>query len=209
MAVSPTTQTGMGAIPHAGGVAFRVWAPFAPSVFISADFNRWSQTANPLASEGNGYWSTNVPGAVINQQYKFFLPALGDQGWRVDPYTRSLSLPNHNCIITSPATPYDAPGYTTPSWNAMVIYELHIKSFLFDDASYNGLGSLASAATKLPYLADLGINAVELMPLGQFLGDYSTGYNPSYIFAVEDEWGGRTASAASSAGPPLRHRRHH
>ncbi|MBV8674691.1 MAG: hypothetical protein JOZ33_14765, partial [Acidobacteriaceae bacterium] len=67
MAAVPSTQKGMGPIPYDGGVAFRVWAPFAPSVLVAGDFNGWSKTANPLASEGNGYWSVDVPGARVLQ----------------------------------------------------------------------------------------------------------------------------------------------
>jgi 1,4-alpha-glucan branching enzyme len=180
----------MGALPYYGGVGFRVWAQFASAVFVGGDFNGWSSDANPLASEGNGYWSVDVPGASAGQQYKFFIPNVG---WRIDPYAKSLSLPNQNCVVASNSTIYDAPGYATPAWNELVIYELHVETFLFDPYSYNGHGSLNSVAYKLPYLADLGINAIEIMPLGQFLGDCSTGYNPSYIFAVEDEWGGPDA----------------
>lgn len=46
----------MGALPFAGGVFFRVWAPHADSVAVIGDFNDWSESANPLSSEGNGFW---------------------------------------------------------------------------------------------------------------------------------------------------------
>jgi 1,4-alpha-glucan branching enzyme len=71
----------------------------------------------------------------------------------------------------------------------MVIYEMHIRSFVYG-GGYQGTGSFASAITKLDYLRDLGINAIEVMPLGEFTGDISAGYNPAYIFAIEDEFGG-------------------
>ena len=54
------TRTGMGSIPFQGGVAFRVWAPNAEAVHVSGDFNDRSDTRNPLAAEGNGYWSSEV-----------------------------------------------------------------------------------------------------------------------------------------------------
>ncbi len=50
----------MGTILYHDGVAFRVWAPFASTVFAVGTFNDWSDTANPFASEGNGYWSVDV-----------------------------------------------------------------------------------------------------------------------------------------------------
>ncbi len=42
-------QPGMGAVPHASGTTFRVWAPFASSVSVAGDFNDWSDTRQPLA----------------------------------------------------------------------------------------------------------------------------------------------------------------
>ena len=60
-ATTATARAGMGAIPHDKGVAFRVWAPFGSAVFAAGTFNQWSVTATPLASEGNGYWSADVP----------------------------------------------------------------------------------------------------------------------------------------------------
>ena len=65
--------SGMGALPFAGGASFRVWAPFATNVCVAGSFNGWSMTANPLTQEGNGYWSTDVAGAKVNDQYKFVL----------------------------------------------------------------------------------------------------------------------------------------
>ena len=50
-------QPGMGAIPTAKGVTFRVWAPHAEKVYLTGTFNDWNKTSTPLASEKNGYWS--------------------------------------------------------------------------------------------------------------------------------------------------------
>ena len=58
--ISPTIHPGMGTILIPGGVAFRVWAPFASAVFATGTFNQWSETAHPFASEGNGYWSVEM-----------------------------------------------------------------------------------------------------------------------------------------------------
>jgi len=200
----------MGANPYADatgvGVSFRVWAPFATSVAIAGDFNSWSGSANALASEGNGFWSVDVPEAKPGDQYKFCVTS-SSAGvlWRMDPYaTRILhSGGNLNGVIESPSTPYASPSYSTPSWNELVIYEMHIRTFVAGDGTVKDkqghsiktadgafVGSFDSAKSKLDYLRDLGINAIELMPLGEFTGDISAGYNPAYIFAVEDEFGG-------------------
>jgi 1,4-alpha-glucan branching enzyme len=186
----------MGATPYAdaagAGVTFRVWAPFAQQVTVAGEFNNWSTNANALASEGNGYWSVDVPGVRVNQQYKFVVSnPVGNELWRIDPYARSIfdEGVNINGLIASSAAGYDTPGYSTPSWNELVIYELHIGTFTHD-GGINGGGSFTSASTKLDYLRDLGINAIEILPLGEYIGDISSGYNPAYIFAIEDEFGG-------------------
>jgi 1,4-alpha-glucan branching enzyme len=194
--IIPSQRPFMGAMPYAdgagAGVTFRVWAPFAQQVNVAGEFNNWSKTAYALASEGNGYWSVDVPGAGVNQQYKFVLSnPIGNQFWRMDPYARSITDDggNINGLIASSVEGYGTPGYSTPSWNELIIYELHIGTFTKDDA-FNGKGTFASASTRLDYLKDLGVNAIEILPLGEFIGDISSGYNPAYIFAIEDEFGG-------------------
>ena len=195
----------MGATPYndAGGlgVTFRVWAPFASAVHVAGNFNGWSETAEPLASEGNGYWSADVAGNLVGDQYRFVLenPSIGTPFWRMDPYARQIvnaGGPMNAVIAPGDEALAAVDGYSTPSWNQLVIYELHARTFLSDPANQitdqNGTptGSFNSLASKLDYLRDLGINALELMPLGEFLGDISAGYNPAYMFAIENEFGG-------------------
>jgi 1,4-alpha-glucan branching enzyme len=67
-AVAPSTRPGMGTMLFPGGVAFRVWAPFASSVGAAGTFNHWNPAAHPFASEGNGYWSVEVPGITTGHK---------------------------------------------------------------------------------------------------------------------------------------------
>jgi len=188
----------MGATPYldssGSGVTFRVWAPFASAVVVAGDFNAWSPTSNPLFSEGNGYWSVDVPAVSAGSQYKFVLtnPNMPTPLWRVDPYARSIVRAGSqlNCIVATFDEPYSTPSYSTPAWNDMVIYEMHIRTFVVGGGGIDGAGSFTSAITKLDYLKELGINVIELLPIGEFIGDVSAGYNPAYIFAVENEYGG-------------------
>jgi len=187
----------MGATPYSdsgGGVTFRVWAPFASAVAVAGDFNAWTPSANPLSLDGNGYWSADVPTAAIGSQYKFVLtnPGIPIPLWRMDPYARSIirSGADLNALVAADAEGYAAPGYSTPARNEMVIYEMHIRTFVYAPDGIDGAGSFKSAITKLDYLRDLGVNVVELLPIGEFIGDVSAGYNPAYIFAIEDEYGG-------------------
>ena len=64
---------GMGAIAHAKGVYFRVWAPNATSVSVVGTFNKWKEGVHVLEHEENGYWGGNVPKAKIGDEYKFSL----------------------------------------------------------------------------------------------------------------------------------------
>jgi 1,4-alpha-glucan branching enzyme len=194
IAPADPSHTGMGATPYTGGVTFRVWQMFGDSVSVVGDFNNWTPNATPLAQEGpTGYWSVDVPGVATGAAYKFYIPRAAtpnNNPYRMDPYASSIqqSNGNMNALVSPQDTPYLAGSYQTPPWNQAVIYELHIPTF--STQPDGSPGTFTSALTHLPDLADLGINAIEIMPLGEFQGITSTGYNPGYIFAVEDTWGG-------------------
>ena len=182
----------MGALPYNGGFTFRVWAPFANSVAVAGTFNDWKPESAPLTLEGNGVWSTDVPGAKAGDEYKFVLESPFRSGpfWKNDPWARSLTNSVGNGIVAEHDYEWHDTGYSTPSWNELVIYELHVASFLFDPQSANGRGNFDTVITKLDYLRDLGVSAIQLMPSDEFPGDISWGYNPSYIFAIEESYGG-------------------
>jgi 1,4-alpha-glucan branching enzyme len=182
-------QQGMGAIVHKGGVAFRVWAPNAQSVFVKGDFNSWSDTATPLTHEENGYWYANVELAKPGQEYKFLLLNGEQKLERIDPYAKQVTNSTGNGVI------YDVAGFDwqddnfdLPAHNELVIYEMHIGSF-YTDADGKP-GGFEDALAKLEHLRRLGVNAIQIMPIAEFAGDYSWGYNPSHIFAVESIYGG-------------------
>ncbi len=196
----------MGAVPYVGGVTFRVWAKFPAQgqVFVAGDFNGWSTSANPLAPDGaSGYWSVDVPGAKAGDKYKFCIPG---PGLRVDPYATSVFKDEPagaqdlqmlwKAAVSSNDVDFDTTtGFTMPNWNELVVYELHVGTFTTQPDGSEG--TLISALDKLKDVADpvngLGINAIEIMPLGEYTTLTSSGYNPGYIFAVEDQYGGPDA----------------
>src|SRR6185295_15557787 len=97
--IARSTRPGMGSIPYDGGTTFRVWAPHADRVAVAGQFNNWALDANPLASEGNGYWSADLPGVAPGDEYKYVLTN-GDQTlWRLDPYARKLTGSTGNSVI--------------------------------------------------------------------------------------------------------------
>jgi 1,4-alpha-glucan branching enzyme len=186
-----TVHPGMGSLPHATGTAFRVWAPHADAVVVTGDFDGWSGTDHPLTNEGDGYWYGDVPGAGPGQEYKFHLTRGADTLERVDPYARQVTNSVGNGIIYDVgAYDWQDDDFTCPPHHELVIYETHVGSFV---GGKGGPGNLDLVAGKLGYLRDLGINAIELMPLMEFAGDYSWGYNPAHIFAVESGYGGPDA----------------
>lgn len=181
-AAVPSTREGVGAIPYSGGTTFRVWAPHAASVNAAGEFNGWNSTNNPLASEGSGWWSVDVAGAVAGDEYKYVMPG---NLWKADPRAKGVVGQDNNGIIVD--TTYSWSPFTPPAWNEMVIYEMHIGSF-YDTNVYNP-GTWAMAASRLDHIQDLGVNAVEIMPVAEFGGDYSMGYNPAYLYAPERAYG--------------------
>jgi 1,4-alpha-glucan branching enzyme len=185
----------MGAIPYSGGVTFRVWSIFADSVSVAGDFNAWTPTPMAPDAPGSNYWSVDIPGAAVGQAYKFALPYAAKperNAYRMDPYATSLApdgTGGMNAVVASTAVAYEGGSYQTPAWNETVLYELHIPTFNAAP-SPAAAGTFDTAMVRLPELAQLGVNAIEIMPLGQFSGNAGTGYNPGYIFAVDPDFGG-------------------
>jgi 1,4-alpha-glucan branching enzyme len=186
--VKPSVRPGMGTILYPGGVTFRVWAPFASSVFAAGTFNKWSDTGNPFASEGNGYWSVDVPGAKIGDEYQFVIRNGNQLLWHKNPYASEVVNSSGNAIIHDPAFDWTGEDFLMPPRNELVIYEMHVGSF--NDTAGEGPGTFDEIVPKLPYLHDLSINAIEIMPVLEFPMSFSWGYNPSDPFAVESALGG-------------------
>ena len=187
-----TKITGMGAIPHQGGVAFRVWAPHAERVAVIGSFNDWEEDKNPLQSEGNGYWYADVAGAHPGDQYKFLLTTPQGLLKRIDPYAREVTNSVGNAIVHDPDFDWGGDSFQLAPWNELVIYELHVGTFN-DQEDDDNPGRFSSVSARLGHLKKLGINALQIMPVGEFAGDRSWGYNPAHIFSVELAYGGPKA----------------
>ena len=183
---------GMGALPYDGGVAFRLWAPHADEVWVTGDFTEWATPGSPLASEGNGNWYAAVPEARAGQEYKFVIRN-GDRTLsRVDPYARQVTNSVGNGVIYDHgAFDWQGDDYHLPGHHELVIYELHIGSFY--TRSEDEVGTLELAMSKFDHLVRLGVNVIQVMPVSEFAGDYSWGYNPAHVFAVESAYGGPDA----------------
>jgi 1,4-alpha-glucan branching enzyme len=201
--IAENVLTGMGALPHANGVGFRVWAPHADAVYITGSFNQWSQAGQPMLNEGAGYWYTNIASAKIGDEYRYRI-VNGDREFsRIDPYARQVTNSIGNAVVHDPQFDWQGDDFRLPPINELVIYELHLGTF--NDTKDERSSGLEETAQKLDYLKRLGVNVIELMPLAEFGGYTSWGYNPSCIFAVEGSYGGaigfkRFVKAAHLAG---------
>jgi 1,4-alpha-glucan branching enzyme len=180
----------MGAMPLPnGGFAFRVWAKFAQDVHVVGDFNGGSDTATPLFPEGNGNWSADVPAAKVGQQYRYLIKGMdGQDRRRTDPRALRVNpadTGNAEGMIVAPDFFWDSGSFGMAGFNELVIYELHIESF-HDPAEP---GTFDTLIGKLPYLQELGINAIELLPIFGHFGQHSLGYNPAFPFDIESNFG--------------------
>jgi 1,4-alpha-glucan branching enzyme len=183
-------MTTLGAIVTDSGVSFVVWAPHAEEVWVTGTFNDWSDDAHPLAREGD-VWSAEVSGAAVGDEYRFVLRS-GDQVLhRIDP--RAVEVTNsvgNGVVHDHSAFDWQGDDFQIPGHHELVIYELHIGSFNTPD---DGIGTFDLALERLDHLVALGVNVIQVMPVAEFAGDYSWGYNPAHPFAVESAYGGPDA----------------
>jgi 1,4-alpha-glucan branching enzyme len=188
-------QTPMGAnlTSAADGVTFRVWAPTAKDVFVSGDFNGWTQTdANRLIKNVDGYWTGFVPGVKADEPYKFYIVGNGSSGYKRDPYARDLSTappyPKSNCLVRDPAAyVWHDQGWQTPNLSDLVIYQFHVGTF-FGPTRETRVAKFLDVLDRIDYLVALGVNAIEPLPVSEYSSPRSLGYDGSDLFAPEMEY---------------------
>ncbi len=173
-----------------------MWAPSATVVSVSGEFNHWGSTALCKETPGgvwNMYWSADISGATVGQQYQYIITAKGKTANFRDPNAR---LVNQARWVGGNSITYDPQAYswthTKPigqhSLKTLVIYEMHVGTY---NATATSPGTFESAIQQLPHIQSLGFNAVELIPVGQFDGTQTNPYNPTDPYSVDnDEYGG-------------------
>ncbi len=189
-------------------VTLCLYAPSKNHVFVLGDFNNWEYDSAYQMKEtpdNNRYWLT-ITHLTPKKQYIFQYDI--DDTIRVgDPYADQVSDPWNDKYITSATypnliaypqgktsgiatvletgqTPYQwkTTNFTPPKEQNLVIYELWVGDFTTGH-------TFTDVIDTLGYLQRLGINAIELMPVSEFEGNVSWGYNPNYYFAVDKYYG--------------------
>ncbi len=187
------TSAPMGSTLVPGGAIFRIWAPRAKDVYISGDFNSWKQdSSSRLNPIGGGYWAGFVPNLREDDQFLFYVNGLGTVGYKRDPRARHLtvvpSFPDSNCLLRDPSRfPWHETGFRTPAFNDLIVYQLHVGAF--SPAPGNPHGKFLDVIERLPYLAALGVNAIEPLPVVEYPTTYSLGYNGTDYFSPENDYG--------------------
>jgi maltooligosyltrehalose trehalohydrolase len=170
-------EPSLGALVGPEGVRFRVWAPAASTVELVLD----GQATIALERGEGGYHSLSTTKAGPGSLYRYRIdngPPLPDPASRYQP--EGVHGPSQ--VVDPAAHEWCHPprGFDTGAPNA--IYELHVGTF-------TPTGTFRAAADKLPHLAQLGVDTVELMPVADFPGRWNWGYDPGALFATARAYG--------------------
>jgi 1,4-alpha-glucan branching enzyme len=149
---------------------------------VFSGVSRTGQTPDLLmAKDVNGYWSGFLREAAEGDTYFFYVVGEGSQGAKRDPYARELAsdpaLPFPICpavIRSASAYPWHDDGFRTPEFADMVIYQLHIGTYA--PAGPGRAATFLDVVEKIPYLAALGVNVVQPLPLYEMEDSPSQGY---------------------------------
>ena len=184
----------------AGKIEFALFAPYNKGAALIGSFSDWEEIG--MQKGEDGYFRTTVELEDGVYQYKFRVQSKSwffepDQ-WVdvVDPYATDIDNPTQNGVIRIKGGEKIVDTYVwmhddkpLPANHELVIYETHVADFSGGEDDPNPRGNYKHVIEKLDYLCELGINAIELMPVKEYPGDYSWGYNPRYFFATESSYG--------------------
>ena len=187
-------------------VTFVLYAPGKSSVVLLGDFNEYAPSNEYMMKKDGDYFWITVSGLEEGIEYGY--QYLVDGAIRIgDPYATKILDPWNDKWIDASVYPnlkaypskytsdivsvfelnpekytWTATSYERPAENSLAIYELLIRDFSEE-------GSIDAVTAKLDYLETLGVNAIELMPIQEFDGNDSWGYNPCFFFAADKAYG--------------------
>ncbi len=202
-----------------GSVLFCIAAPLKSSAIIVGSWNDYAvRDANTMFYQdynGNRYFWIKVEGLNATDSYPYYY--LVDGKAVGDPYAKLILDPNNDKYIPASVYPNLIPYPTDKigadnvplavykeninayDWRVtnfrgapktrLNIYELLVRDFTGTEGKADGNGTINAAKAKIPYLKALGINAIELLPINEFNGNISWGYNPNFYFAPDKAYG--------------------
>jgi 1,4-alpha-glucan branching enzyme len=134
-----------------------------------------------MAKDANGYWSGFVADAAEGDTYRFYVVGAGSSGYKRDPYARELAndpaFPFPVCpavLRAAQAYPWHDAEFRAPEFSDMVVYQLHIGTYA--PAAPGWAGTFLDVIEKIEYLAALGINVVQPLPVYEMEDSPSLGY---------------------------------
>lgn len=162
-----------------GSVRFRLWAPNASSATVILNGPQGSELA--MASVGDGWFEVVSQDASAGSLYQF---KLNDQQLVPDPASRFQPSGVHGPseVIGASLFEWNDDNWRGRPWSEAVIYEMHVGTFTPE-------GTFAAAEKKLDYLANLGITAIEIMPVSSFPGQRNWGYDGVLPYASASAYG--------------------
>ena len=209
----------MGPVANAdGSVTFCLGAPQKEGVIIVGSWDNYavSNTGLMYYQDYNNqryFWIT-IPDIDPTQQYLYYFMVDGQYSVG-DPYARLVLDPRNDSYLSGvyPDLPKFPTGkvpsdvslavyqgnindyawtdddFVIPSKSDLIIYELLFRDFTGTEGKAAGNGTVKRALEKLPYLKTLGVNVIELLPINEFNGNNSWGYNPNFYFAPDKAYG--------------------
>src|SRR6266540_1319734 len=171
-------MNGLGASVRPGVVTFSAWAPRCRSLDLIID----GRPVRPMRQEADGLFETQIENLPVGTRYQY---RLDGERFRPDPVSRWQPEGVHgpSMVVDPSSFPWTDEGFTGHALADLVIYELHVGTF-------TTAGTFEAVIPHLPHLVDLGITAIELMPIAQFPGSRNWGYDGVYPFAPQSTYGG-------------------
>jgi maltooligosyltrehalose trehalohydrolase len=159
---------------------FIVWAPFLKTValkIVSPNEKIFS-----MGKDTRGYWKTTVEDVSIPTRYIYVLE---NERERPDPasHIQPTGVHEPSGVVDHASFPWEDSGWKNIPLSEMIMYELHVGTFTPE-------GTFDAIIPRLSELKDLGVNAIEIMPVSQFPGERNWGYDGVYPFAVQNSYGG-------------------
>ena len=169
-----------------GTVTFSIWAPRAEALTVRllAPGGDEVRAELPMARDANAVFVARASASLapVGSDYVYSLPGVGS---RPDPVSRQQPRGVHgpSRIVAEGDFRWSDAGWRGLPLAELIFYELHVGTFSPE-------GTFAGVAAKLPYLRDLGVTAIELMPVVTFPGDRNWGYDGASLFAPHEAYGG-------------------